>query len=410
MSKPTPSRVRVDGPLKPYADGFRRELARQGYSASPAAGHLQLMAHLSRWLEQQDLEPGELAQGRVEQFVEHRRAAGRVHRQLTLKGRMGPLLGYLRAEGVVPAFEPHPVTDPLELLLAEFVGYLVHERGLAAPTVANHRRVAKTFLSARSGEPGSNEGVVDALMTAEEVIGFVLGEAERCSPGSLNNVATGLRALLRFLYVCGYTTRSLAAAVPTAPGWRDSGIPRAASPQQVARLLESCDRRSATGRRDFAIVMLLARLGLRAGEAAALEVDDIDWRAGEVMVTGKGNRREQLPLPHDVGEAIAGYCRRGRRRGDCRDLFLRVSAPHTGLSTSGISEVVARACTRAGLPRLGAHRLRHAAATEMRRAGAPLFEIGQALRHRHVASTAHYARDDYDALTAVAHPWPGGVA
>jgi len=409
MNRPMPSRVRVDGPLRPYADGFRRELARQGYSASPAAGHLQLMAHLSRWLQQQGLEPGELAHDRVEQFVEHRRAAGRVHRQLTLKGRMDPLLGWLRVEGVVPAFEPPAMTDPLELLLAEFVGYLVDERGLATPTVSNHRRVAEAFLSARSGEPGSNPTAVDAL-AVEEVIGFVLVEAERRSAGSLNNVTTGLRALLRFLYVRGYTTRSLAAAVPTAPGWRDSGIPRAASPQQVARLLASCDRRSGAGRRDFAIVMLLARLGLRAGEAAALSVDDIDWRAGEIVVTGKGNRRERLPLPHDVGEAIAGYCHRGRRRGDCRDLFLRVNAPHTGLSTSGISEVVARACTRAGLPRLGAHRLRHAAATEMRRAGAPLFEIGQALRHRRVASTALYAKDDYDALAAVTRPWSGGVA
>jgi integrase/recombinase XerD len=250
---------------------------------------------------------------------------------------------------------------------------------------------------------------VDGL-AAEEVIGFVLVEAERRSPGSLNNVATGLRALLRFLYVRGYTTRPLVVAVPTAPGWRGSGIPRAASPEQIARLLASCDRRRAAGRRDFAILVLLARLGLRAGEVAALSIDDIDWRAGAVVVTGKGNRREQMPLPHEVGEAIASYCRQGRRRGDCRDLFLRVNAPHTGLSTSGISEVVARACTRAGLPRLGAHRLRHAAATEMRRAGAPLFEIGQALRHRHVATTAHYAKDDYDALTMVARPWSGGSA
>lgn len=408
MNRPIPSRVRVDGPLKPYAVGFRRELSRQGYSSSPAAGHLQLMAHLSRWLEQQDLTPDELTHDRVEQFVEQRRAAGRVHRQLTLKGRMAPLLGHLRAEGVVPACEPSAVTDPLELLLAEFVGYLADERGLATSTVANHRGVARAFLSA-TGEPDGNQTPVDGL-AGEEVVGFVLVEAERRSAGSLSNVTTGLRALLRFLYVRGYTTRSLAEAVPTAPGWRDSGISKAASPQQVASLLESCDRRSAVGRRDFAIVMLLARLGLRAAEAAALDVDDIGWRVGEIVVTGKGARRERLPLPHDVGEAIAGYCRRGRRRGDCRDLFLRVNAPHTGLSTSGISEVVARACTRAGLPRLGAHRLRHAAATEMRRAGAPLFEIGQALRHRRVASTALYAKDDYDALAAVARPWPGGVA
>jgi len=401
MSRPTPSRVRVDGPLKPYADGFRQELSSQGYSSSAAAGHLQLMAHLSRWLQQQELTPDGLTLSRLEQFVEHRRGAGRVHRQLTLDGRMAPLLGYLRAEGVVPACEPSVVTDPVELLLAEFVGYLVDERGLAASTVANRRHVAKSFLSARMDELDGRQTPVDGL-AAEQVIGFVLVEAERCSAGSLNNVTTGLRALLRFLFVRGYTTASLAEAVPTAPGWRDSGIVRAASPQQVARLLACCDRRTTVGRRDFAIVLLLARLGLRAAEVAALSIDDIDWRVGEIVVTGKGNRRERLPLPHDVGEAIAGYCRHGRRRSDCRDLFLRINAPHTGLSTTGIREVVARACNRAGLPRLGAHRLRHAAATEMRRAGAPLFEIGQVLRHRHVASTALYAKDDYDALAAVA--------
>ncbi len=409
MSRPTPSRVRVDGPLEPYADGVRRELSKQGYSSSPAAGHLQLMGHLSRWLERHGLEPGELTGSRVEQFLEHRRSAGRVHRRLTLKG-MSPLLGYLRALGVVPRPEPPAAADPLELLLAEFAGYLVDERGLAKPTVANYCGVAKAFLSARSCEPqGSNDLAVGAL-AADEVIGFVLVEAERRSPGSLNNVATGLRALLRFLYVRGYTATSLAATVPTAPGWRDSGMPRAASPDQIARLLAGCDRRSSGGRRDFAILMLLARLGLRAGEVAALDVDDIDWRAGELVVTGKGNRREQLPLPHDVGRAIAHYCQRGRRRGDCRSLFLRVNAPYTGLSSSGISEVVARGCARAGLERLGAHRLRHAAATAMRRAGAPLFEIGQALRHRHVATTAHYAKDDHDAMGVVARPWPGGVA
>lgn len=408
MSKPTPARVRVDGPLQPHRDGFRQELARRGYSSSPAAGHLQLMGHLSRWLDHHGLEPGELTAIRVEQFLEDRHAAGRVHRRLTLRGA-SPLLDYLRALGAVPVPEPPTVVDPLDLLLAEFTGYLVNERGLAKPTVANYRGVAKAFLTASSCEQGTNGLAVGAL-AADDVIGFVLVEAQRRRPGSLNNVTTGLRALLRFLYVRGYTAISLATAVPTAPGWRDSGIPRAAGPDQVARLLAGCDRRTSHGRRDFAILILLTRLGLRAAEVAALSVDDIDWRAGELVVTGKGNRREQLPLPHDVGRAIADYCQRGRRRGDCRRLFLRVNAPYAGLSNSGISEVVARSCTRAGLERMGAHRLRHAAATAMRRAGAPLFEIGQALRHRHVATTAHYAKDGHDAMGVVARPWAGGVA
>lgn len=408
MSKPTPSRVRVEGPLKPYADGFRRELAGRGYSSSPAAGHVQLMAHLSRWLTHHDLEPGELTVARVEQFIEHRRAIGRVHRRLTLGG-VSPLLGYLRELGMVPQPEPTVAVGPFERLVEEFCSYLVNERGLAESTVTNYRSVAKAFLSACECGSGM-DGLAVADLAADDIIRFVLAEAGRRSGGSLNNVATGLRALLRFLYVQGYTATLLAVVVPTAAGWRDSGLGRAIEPGQVAQLLASCDRRTAVGRRDFAILTVLARLGLRAGEAAALRVDDVYWRLGELVVTGKGNRREGLPLPHDVGEAIAGYCRSGRRRGECRRLFLHARAPYTGLSASGISEVVARACDRAGLARIGAHRLRYTAATAMRRAGAPLFEIGQVLRHRHAATTAHYARDDHDALAIVARPWVGGVS
>jgi integrase len=202
---------------------------------------------------------------------------------------------------------------------------------------------------------------------AEQVTAFVLAEAARCSAASLNNVTTGLRALLRWLHVVGYVPASLAGAVPAAPGWRDSGLPRAVPPDQVGRLLASCDRRSSVGRRDLAILTVLARLGLRAGEVAALSVDDLDWRAGEIEVPGKGNRRERLPLPVDVGQAIADYCRRGRHRGACRSLFLHAHAPYVGLSHTGVNQVVARACERAGLPRIGAHRLRHSVSSPRRR-------------------------------------------
>jgi integrase/recombinase XerD len=160
----------------------------------------------------------------------------------------------------------------------------------------------------------------------------------------------------------------------------------------------------------MAILAVLVRLGLRAGEVAAVSVDDLDWRAGEIEVPGKGNRRERLPLPIDVGQAIADYCRRGRRRSACRSLFLHAHAPYVGLTHTGVNQVVARACERAGLPRICAHRLRHSAACAMRAAGAPLLEIGQALRHRDVSVTAHYARDDQAALAVVARPWPAGAA
>lgn len=407
MSKPLPSRVRVGGPLGSYAPGFRRELSGLGYSSSPAAGHLQLMAHLSCWLDDHGLGVEGLTVGRVEEFLEDRRSCGRVHRRLTLGG-LSPLLGYLRGLGVAPLPVSPDVGGPLAELVEEFTGYLREERGLAEGTVANYRKVAKSFLSLHVSDADCGHARVSGLV-AEDVVGFMLVEANRSRGRSLGVVAVGLRVLLRFLYLGGYTATSLAEAVPAAPGWSGSArLPRATEAAQVARLLASCDRRTNPGRRDFAVLTVLARLGLRAGEVAALTVDDFEWEAGELVVRGKGGRRDRLPLPHDVGRAVADYCSRGRRRGECRSLFLHARAPYGAISSSAVGEIVARACERAGMARIGSHQLRHGAATAMRRAGAPLFEIGQVLRHRHTATTAHYARDDVAALAVVARPWLGG--
>ena len=302
---------------------------------------------------------------------------------------MQPLLDYLQRIGVVAVVEPAAASSGRDVVIEQFTGYLIGERGLAASTIGNYRAVAGRFLAGCRWESGALVGV-----SSESVNSFVLAEATGRSSGSLNTVATGLRALLRFLYLRHYISAPLVDAVPVAPSWRDRGVVRAVAADEVVRMLAGCDRRTGTGRRDFAILTVLARLGLRRGEVAALSVDDINWHTGELVVTGKGNHRELLPLPVDVGEAIADYCRDGRRNGGCRTLFLSSLAPWDGLSPSGIGQVVARACQRAGLAVIGAHRLRHTAATGMRAAGAPLFEIGQALRHRHVASTALYARDD----------------
>jgi integrase len=187
-------------------------------------------------------------------------------------------------------------------------------------------------------------------------------------------------------------------------------LPRALEGELVARLLAGCNRQSATGRRDYAILLLLVRLGLRAGEVAALELEDIDWRQGEVTVRGKGHRHERLPLPVDVGEALVEYLRQGRPRHECPKLFMRAQAPYAGLVSSAVTTVVYLACDRAGLPHVGAHRLRHTAATEMLRGGARLSEVEQVLRHRSLATTAIYAKVDRVALRSLAQPWPGGVA
>lgn len=400
----TPSCPRVSGPLGPYAQGFWEELARRGYSGFTAEAQVHLMAHLSRWLIEQGLDAGELSAERLRLFLADRRASGQ--KRVSPRG-VGPLVGFLRGLGVVP--EPSAVVAAgfVEELLAEFGTYLVDERGLAAATVRRYCYFAGLLLSTRSWEHG-RAGV--ASLSAEEIGAFMLAQRTRRGAGSLNNVAAALRVLTRFLYVRGYTPTSLAAAVPTGPSWRGSGLPRAVEPAVVARLLAACDRRTVIGRRDFAILTVLWRLGLRSAELAALSVDDVDWRAGEIVVCGKGGRRERLPLPHDVGEAIAAYCRRGRHRGECRSLFLQAQAPYGRLSRTSVGSVVTRACDRAGVARIGPHALRHTAACQMRVAGAPLLEIGQVLRHRQAASTAWYARDDRDALVPLARPWPGGVS
>jgi integrase len=244
-------------------------------------------------------------------------------------------------------------------------------------------------------------------LSAADVTEFVLTECASRSVGSAKYVVCGLRSLLRYLYVAGRIGAQLEAAVPKVAGWRLAGLPVVFGRAEVSRLLASCDRRTTFGRRDFAVLTLLCRLGLRAGEVAALRLADIDWRAGELVVRGKGHREERLPLPGDVGEALAGWLRRGRPRCEAATVFTRVRAPHRQLTSAAVSAVVRAACARAGLPELNAHRLRHTAATEMLRAGAELVEVGQVLRHASVLTTAIYAKVDRDRLRTLASPWPG---
>jgi integrase len=224
-------------------------------------------------------------------------------------------------------------------------------------------------------------------------------------------VVTALRSLLRFLHTAGHIPHPLVWAVPSVPGWKATTLPRAVNPEQVTGVLAGCDRASAQGRRDYAIVLLLARLGLRAGEVSAIELDDLDWRAGEITVRGKGGRREVLPLPVEVGEALADYLRYGRPpRCPTRRLFVTARAPFTGLATGSVFAVVARACRRAGVTAFGPHRLRHALACELLRRGASLAEVGQVLRHSDERTTAVYAKVDQDALRALARACPTGGA
>lgn len=397
--QPAPERVRVSGPLLQFVDGFRVDLLARGYSLWGAQEQLYLLAHVSRWMESEGLEVEALTPDRLERYFVWRRRRGYRHSLSPLSLRR--LLGYLDGLGVLPPVDM--VLLPVDLLLGEFRGYLLRERGMKASSVAQYEPTARLFLCERS-EPLNN---ALACLSAGEVNAFVLREARRRSVRSAETVIYALRALLRFLHVHGLIAEPLAEAVPSVARRRED-LPRALSAGQVKALLESCDPATRAGRRDYAILLLLSRLGLRRGEVAALSLDDVDWRAGEIVVHGKGSRIDRLPLPVDTGEAIVDYLRHDRPRDlSDRSLFINAHAPLCGVSRGCVTDVVIRACLRSGIPLSGAHRLRHSVATELLRHGAGLVEIGQVLRHQDQTTTAVYAKVDRAALSPLALPWPG---
>jgi integrase/recombinase XerD len=397
-----PSRVRVTGPLTPFAEGFAAELARQGYRRHPVADQLRLLAHVSRWLAAQGFDAAALTPPVMDAFLASRRSDGYAL-WLSRKG-LGPLVAYLRDREVLPPATQEPAS-PTEALLARYRDYLMSERGLVASTAEGYVHFVRPFLAARAGDGG----VDMAGLTPADVTSFVVATCPGQARGSAKLTVTALRSLLRFLLAEGLLNTSLVFTVPSVATWRLAALPRRLEAGEVERLLASCDRQTVTGRRDYAVLMLLARLGLRSGEVCSLRLDDLDWRAGELVVCGKGRRTERLPLPADVGQAVAMYLRHGRpATAEGRTVFVRVRAPHRPLNS--VSYIVEIAAQRAGLGRLHAHALRHTLATQMVRAGVPLPEVGQVLRHRRLLTTAIYAKVDREGLRLLARPWPGGVA
>ena len=396
------SRVHVAGPLASYRDGFGEELSGQGYTPGSASLQLQLMAHVSRWLASRGLTAAEFTPVRAAEFLEERRADGYTSR-LSQRG-LTQLLDYLRGLGVVP-LPSTPAATPVEGVVAAYREYLACERGLAAGTMCRYVAVARLFLS----ECERPDGLDLQHLTAGDVTSFVVGQFRGPRAGSATALVTGLRSLLRFLLVAGYSDRQLAQAVPTATVWAGGSLPRALRVEVIAAMRAGCDEHTVVGLRDLAILTVLQRMGLRAGEVAGLELADVDWHQGEIVVHGKGNRQEHLPLPADVGEAVVAYLHR-RPRVQCRALFLKVRAPIRGLTREVVGQLVRAACRRAGLPAVGPHRLRHSAATATLAGGASLSEVGQLLRQRSETSTAIYAKVDRSALRTLAQPWPGGAA
>jgi integrase/recombinase XerD len=366
------------------------------------AGLLSVAAHLSCWLAEQDLIAASLSEEVASQYLPARRAAGyKYGRTVRI---LVPLLAYLRGEGViVPAVAMVPNTAAGELA-EEFRGYLLGERGLTASVARGYADAMRPFLAGRESEAGLHL----AGLVPSDVTGFLLAESSRLAPKTLQRTASSLRSLLVYLHVRGITAVPLAGAVPAAACRPGLVLPRYLEPGQVEALLAGCDRESVNGRRDYAVLLLLVRMGLRCGEVAGLMLEDLDWRHGQITVRGKGNRADQLPLPGDVGGAIVSYLRSGRPAAALvRRVFIRVKAPSCGLTSCGVTQIVVSAGLRAGLGEVTGHRLRHTAATGMLRAGAPLEEIAQALRHRSTATTALYAKVDIEGLRGLSRDWAG---
>ena len=394
------SRVPISGSLEPFAAGFATELARQGYTPRSTRTQLYLMSHVSRWLHAKDVDVADFPR-RTRQFLEARQAAG--YKQHLTDRALRPSLAYLRACGAVRPAPASTPTGPVDETLARYRHYLAVERGLGEATAHGYVDAVRPFVHRCVSADGLTLDI-DELDEAD-VTAFMVTRCAEQSGRAAQLTATALRSLLAFLHVTGAIARSLVKAVPSVPGRRLAGLPSSLpsrlEPHHVRRLLTACDRRTLGGRRDFAVITTLARLGLRAAEVAALRLDDLQWRAGEIVVHGKGQRVERMPLPTDVGDEIAAYLRQRPARAQGRAVFVRLLAPLGPLSPTGVTQIVSAAAQRAGLGCIHAHRLRHFAATQLLNAGTPLSEIQHFLRHARLQTTAIYAKVDYHALRTI---------
>jgi len=396
-----------EGPLAAHISLFAESVREQGYAKSSIHRKVLLAACFSRWLKQRKARLRGITSDHAARYLRYRGQRVRLHPGDAAALRH--LIDFLRRDGVVPAEKiSTPRLTPAEECVRAYEQYLRETRALANATVINYLPFIRDFLKGRFGDGR----VALSRLTACNVLGFVQSQARRLRLRRAKLMTCALRSFLQYTRFRGEVTVDLAAAVPVVANWSMPSIPRAIAADQVRQLLASIDRRAAIGRRDYAILLLLARLGLRSGEVAFLELDDIDWHAGRLCVRGKGGRRNELPLPAEVGKAVAAYLRRGRPDSSCRRVFLRAKAPICGFrGASGVGSIVRHSLQRAGVdaPTYGAHQFRHGLATEMLRQGSSLAEIGEVLGHRHPQTTKIYAKVDIKALRTLALPWPGGV-
>jgi integrase/recombinase XerD len=402
---------RAAGPLASHLGPFVTSLTDQQYTASVICIKVRHALAFDRWLAKHSVVSADLSEAHVERY---QRRSRRQHQRIRTETRrrewceVTQLLQFLRSRGVCPAARVE--TTAADELAARYGQHLQDQQGLAAATIESYRTVAKRFLYERFGD-----GVVDLrTLRAGDVIAFVQRQTQRLQPPALMRVVNAMRSFLCYAQYRGEVATSLAAAVPNVAAWTTTpAVPKAISPEHAQRAIDSCDPSTRAGLRDRAVLLLLARLGLRAHEIIALQLEDCDWDSGHLRMRSKSGREQLLPMPTDVGAAIAAYLQRGRPKSKDRHLFLRSIAPVRGLmpGSDAIGTIVRHALQRAQVdaPHRGSHQFRHALAVRMLQGGASLSEIGEVLRHQSPQTTSIYARVDITALRSVALPWPGGV-
>jgi site-specific recombinase XerD len=395
-----------NGPHGQLVELYAARLANEGFARQGTWRCLSLVGDLLSWIARSHSKLTDLDERMVERYLRHR--AGKQFIQPGDRAALKRLLSVLRDADTIAPAALSPIT-PQDQILEEFGDYLRMERGLAPKSIIRHRPIIRRFLREVCPAGASDLGKI----SQEDVTRYIERHARDWSAVYGKGMCWSLRAFLRYLHHRGLNPLALAGCVPSIRRWKLASLPTYLSAAQIQKVLDGCDRTTALGRRDYAILMMLAKLGLRADEVATLTLDDIDWRSGEMLVRAKGRQRARMPMPPDVGAAAVAYLREGRPTSSCRRLFLRTLAPHVGFASGcAITMVAKTALERAGIrgyAHQGAHIFRHSLATELLRSGATLSEIGHLLRHESRDTTRIYAKVDIEALRMLSLPWPGGV-
>lgn len=402
------TRLMDPGALRPFVEAFTSRLLSLGHTRLTVSGYEASARHFGHWLQSAKIAVAEINEDTVRRFARHRCCCPGVRRadRLSAKyvNRARRFVSFLAECGIVtPWTQDEPRAHDDQVLAFQI--WLRRHRGISERTIDRHGRMVMRLLPALGPDPRH----YDARLIRQAI----LGEAQRNSRANLKTMTMALRGYLRYLATQGLCRSGLDHAIPTVPQWRLAALPRYISTAEVERVIASCDITTPMGVRDRAVLLLLARLGLRAGDISGMRLDDIDWSEGTLRVRGKGRREVRLPLPQDAGDAIIDYLRDARPPAACEQIFLRTVAPFRPLVSASVSSIVSLALGRADIdhaPSRGAHLLRHSAATSMLRACATLDVIGTVLRHRSVDTTAHYAKVDVDMLLRVAQPWPGSAS